>query len=180
MVNRLVAFDQWLIGKFETFAHWFQRWTGKTNYFLARITFANAIALVGFFAWMRGGFFLPIVFGFCGLLWMHLLSRDEEMAYRRMEKGVANPEKYEWCGVRMVAVGVALFLFFLFLYAFLLLRGQFSQPESIGIFSGYGGLLFYPISLYFSACDPLPPGTSKIRAWFESLFLKPAAVSSRA
>ena len=165
------AFDQWLLGKFEAFAHWFQRLTGRTNLFLAKIALCVGATFWLFSMLSRQQFILFAIFG--AIMFMRTLTMDwdEKKAYRRLEQGVANPGKITGFRGR-------LFLQFWFLLLAALEIPLLFVAEMKPLISA--GQIFFVFAEYFEACDPLPPGTSKIREWLDSFGKKPVPASSRA
>ena len=171
----LFALDRWLIGKFEAFAHWFQRWTGKTNFFLALVAASIGYAMIAFFAWKQGNLFIAGWFFVASVINVADLSWLEKNTARRLESRTANPRKHSrYCFFSRISwLFFALFLYipdFLFLFFGQLHLNSFVTDAAILC------IVFYE---YFPAGAPLPPGTSKVREWLESFGRKPVPISSR-
>lgn len=164
-------FDRWLIGKFEAFAHWFQRLTGRTNWFLALCAICISNATFLYFFWKIGDLAIALILGVLSFLDVLAVSSFEMDAARRLEKGLANPRKSFF--------GATMRLFFVAFIGWLFVPFWFRRFDVDQMTVAFA-LCFFFLYQYFSACDPLPPGTSKIREWLESFGRKLATVSSRA
>lgn len=171
--------DSAIIGFVEKFAHWFQKLTGKTNFFLAGAI--NGVLLVPcFIAIMRGTdlfnpmnpqpeerttfdyiilFFLICIFSESALFgW----KKDEDAAWKRLTQGLANPKKSSFTAamVRMCIV-----LLCSLLTAFALEEGNLISAAITSLFL---------LGSYLESCDPLPPCQGKIKEWLGSLFARRA------
>lgn len=165
----LIRIDQWLITKFEKFAHWFQRMSGLDCFWLARqchivrMLSAGIILVTGI-----SGSSIVIV-----TLWAVLVAvaihdiarvaKIKRRAIKNMESGCANPLKHEDTITRLINTTlIALGLVVLILEISLRISTVF-------------GLLYctwavsHSFGEYFQACDPLPPCKSRVREWLRSI-----------
>lgn len=166
------AIDGWILGQCTKFAHWFQRLTGRTNFFLAKncralCFMAVALQITNHFGKLYKGdeTVMVVLFGPLILLqimwegWQcdkaedHVLSGHQTLpAYARSMGTIA-----EW---RIFIILWALSVFFL-----LHSDGRFAVLQYIDNHAfPLGASGFY----YFAAVTPLPPGKSKVREWIES------------
>ena len=176
----LASLDQWIIGVLERYTQKFQRLTGKTNFFLAKIA-ALVIAIATYAELKVGieqsGMFKPIHFAdyFIFALWLAtviwLVDSVEKIVHRGSLNQTSNFTKYatkfKWlrCTWFIVAVGFTFLRWLLLMFGISVYDKSFTlhilrRVEIWGV-----GLYFYLI-----ACDPLPPCIGKIqqltRAWF--------------
>ncbi len=180
-MNRWLAFDAWLIGKFEKFTHWFQRWTGKTNYFLCAVcAWAIIATVVVEYAAIRVpkgesiGVIGVVLILVILLHVSYLLPREERHIFEHIQDGVANPRKRALgnLGVRFILLTlVSSFVFFVSLNIFVVPGSKPVSPSAYFTASAYTALLFHE---YFCACDPLPPCKGRVWNEISAFFAKPA------
>jgi len=177
--------DDWCIGKFEKFAHWFQQQTGKTNYFLCWICMWCVIFLamlhlvvdislrqeINLFLIVAIGIFLAHVF---------FLPREEEAALERLEKGVANPRKISDRFFRALTMSLSLYFVFISLFAIAAFFGDDISKKNDVFSSLYAFFLlfFYLPFEYWYSCDPLPPCRGKLGEKIGAWFWKPAVAEA--
>ena len=173
--------DDWVIEKTEKFCHWFQKWTGKTNYFLAQVM---AVFLFGFFTSYAVEFFLEnhvahaTFYGFLGAVYLlnvfWIIPEREQNAFKRLSEKVANPIKNG-----IIYKIIRLFTLIAVLFYCLI--------ETVLIFR-FGNIfdvrfLVFALSLlgffYFIACDPLPPCSGKLREKIGALFAKSVTITEK-
>ena len=163
--------DAWLIAQFERFSHWTQQWLGWTNYTWARLaTLGFVVAVVGsYFAGeqrLMGFFIWDLITGF--LIGLFSIA-EEQRASSRLRERVANPIKASKVGhmLRFLFVMIVLIRFIpLAIMPFgTLPDGHWTVGHALPLLRG----LCITCSLFFLSCDPLPPGTSKIRQWLNSV-----------
>ena len=171
----LAPFDRATVSLVEKFCHWFQRMTGKTNYFLSRIMsllFSASIVGTAFEAYTRDistnseavkilnhpiisvlGLALYLSYAWWGGI------KAEMRAFKRLEDGLANPMKESWYDRVFRILGLVSLLRSMFLF---------------GI--GWSLAFYFSIvaMLFLWACDPLPPSPGKIQEFIRGLFLKPS------
>lgn len=155
--------DDWLFDRvFEKkIAHWFQRWTGKTNFFLAKVSISigclvmslpkgslplNLSVLVAFYCLVLLILFLGVIISF--------EKRYEEI---EMKESAINISRLRDRPIRFISVVSAIALV-VFSTEQQLLQLMFWIP--------------FLSTTYFLACTPLPPGTSKCRQKWNSLLAK--------
>lgn len=180
--------DGWLIQQLEKVCHCFQRWTGKTNFWLAAQAARTIVLLfvgeiVGS-AWWNGSshvlwfgerptatmaaldLMLIVFYGLAGTVFW---KQAESEAYGRLEQQLANPEK-----IRTIPVVIRMGL---------LLNEAVGIPAPLLVHAWHwdSEIMGALMAAYFFliACDPLPPCTAKIS--LKSLFaaLNPQTVESR-
>ncbi|MBX4190190.1 hypothetical protein KW791_02765 [Candidatus Parcubacteria bacterium] len=163
--------DAWVLSYFTKFSHWFQRMTGRTNFFLAKVfIFAYVISiLVGalnyWFQMLNHPTprFGPVIKFAIVLFWMWYISRDKNLQDEHLQgKQTKNPNE----------------LFF-FLRVPLLIANLIDLQLQAPIFFGgknvslidlfcYLEPLYFILFMYFDSVTPLPPGKSKVREWIEA------------
>jgi hypothetical protein len=169
--------DWFLLSHFEKgVCHPLQRLTGKTNYyFWGLCNFLITIILVGalfnvlpqgniiaFTARQHSTIFwiFALLFAIRSLCWR---SR-ELLAYDRLRDKLSNPEK--------ISASAMFFRVLSVFYLFLLFGGFVGTYDKAFIVLG-------SISLFLSACDPLPPCKGKVKEWLKSFVRKPALTLSK-
>ena len=161
--------DSWLIDSvFQPFSHWFQRLTGKDNFYLARMVLYTQLFCVGI---MTTWFPLVLIFllllcPFVTIALIKIISITENVCHEDLVSGCRN--RYYNAPMVVLTRMFAVFSFFL-------LQMQMVRMEiDIGFVTGMSAAHFTVcisviIVLYLCACTPLPPGESKIRKWLNSL-----------
>jgi hypothetical protein len=166
--------DSALLYVTEWFCHRFQRWTGRTNVWLA-LQLTN-LSIVVYFVWAVAFFWESrlasrVILGiFCGGL-LYILTQTifkvpieayEQSAYRRVAKGFRNPRRVRDILLRISFLTLSLALFYPLLLAYLALH----TPVALLM---YCLILLMTIVLYLLACDPLPPAPARFREWVRGL-----------
>ncbi|MDO8521241.1 MAG: hypothetical protein Q7S52_03945 [bacterium] len=159
--DAIIQFDQRVFGRIEKFCHKTQRTIGWTNFTLLRLVSMLFGCSVGITATLLGTsqytpfsekllMVLLYTFALGGLgFWAAtVMKKHSEWLCTR---GLANPLKEIF-----VAVTLCRMLFIVLS----LLFWQMSAAIFLGV-----------IALYLMQCDPLPPCDSKLKQWFQSLFL---------
>lgn len=156
----LALFDGWLLDRHERFAHKCQLLFGINCFSLARIclllTYASYFFpdLVRYLSGMSFGEIIPTVFlkSLIVVLWVYPNFRrvtiQEKLCEKNQLSGVANSEKLSWRYRMTIFVSAIIFSWFV--------------PLLTPLFG------FFIALNYFLACDPLPPGKSKVRQWLEA------------
>lgn len=158
--------DDWLIDSvLQPFAHWFQKLTGKTNFFLARAAAIASTCLHGLWEQnLHGGINVCIgsIFLFC--LGMYVVRTFEQAFYRQQKSGsmFCNPTRishhhqstrgllnYLFLGLSTTLPFVAEQLYYL-----------------------HSSMFFWILMNYFCCLTPLPPGESKFKKWATSIGTK--------
>lgn len=189
----LTRFDHWIIAQAERFCHSVQRWTGKTNFFLAGLTSLLLATLIvtplfnkafgqsldsfdEFFLsfasrWTVPYLLLVFIYLRIGLYdWI----KQEDKAFERLQNGIANPKKNDWLD-RIFRVGYVIMMPLPTLCALVHPRWLRDLP----IFPDLPMRVVWcawaiALNTIFEACDPLPPCQGKFRQWLAALFMQPA------
>lgn len=166
-MRTLVWLDVMIILKLEKFAHAFQRLTGKTNFWLANVswvlfmvfTVGSDIYMVTKrgFAMQAIGAIVDVMLCFYGVHFMRVNTLMEKFFLQSPE--FLNPNKitpiYVIC--RIYAMLMTIFLGTLSIIIF--------SPSQIFL---HQNLFFALLALYFNSLNPLPPGKSKVGEWVEA------------
>jgi hypothetical protein len=173
----LFALDRLLLETTERSAHRFQRWTGKNNFWWMRqLLVIQALCLLAVaveplylstLPWASRitlSLLLLVMVMFLGVTGrLNLASQLDHMegeAYKRLQQGLANPEK----------IHPAYFVFRLVtLFVFMPIVLLMGVSYHINIIVGLATVAL----AYLSACDPLPPCAGKIKEWWLSLRAAP-------
>lgn len=179
----LFRFDAWLIRQLEKFTHWFQKLTGKDNFFLARCALAVSVVciLVRAIDPVTGNLRYQQLFsgGVFGLLYLYNTSTEEETIREDAIKGFANRNKVSsfvrflrllWFSIMIIVTLPQCFLFALFLFGDI----PFGIIDWRRVLDESSFALFW----YLIACDPLPPCSSKVMDWLRSFGQKPVPVEA--
>jgi hypothetical protein len=160
--------DSFILEKFEKFSHWFQYRTGKTNFFLAKVAFLAAMIGVAWrilielpdsgYAW-SGDFFLDVSFVIIiSPIVLMAMDHQEKVTFKNQLNGEGNSDKIDrfWIVMRILS------LFFTSLVTSLVMMIWFSSRGTVkwwDLIFMFGGTAW----VYFKSCDPLPPGTERIK-----------------
>jgi len=166
--------DLALLERLEKFSHLTQQWAGYTCFSLARVC-ATALFLtslgLGVLASTELGSYAPLAitmpFGvMCSLLMIHLTHSAERVTADEHLKGRSNPYKLQLQILRYITWPSGFFGAVAILIGALYIRLDWQIAAFFFCAALYKGsmMLFF----YFVSSDPLPPGTSKVRAWLES------------
>jgi hypothetical protein len=180
---QMTYIDSAILDATEWFCRRFQVLTGRTNVWLA-IQFTN-LSIIVYFVWAAGVFLwvrdpgLRIALGlFCaGVLYALTqtvfkvsIEAYERSAYHRVAKGLRNPRRVRDALLRIPFLTLSLVLFYptRFIYVHLI---EWALPRaSVHIAAlSYFLVVLTTVVLYLLACDPLPPCSSKVRAWLRGL-----------
>lgn len=168
----LVRIDFWLLWRLEKFANWWHKLTGKNCFWLAKMSaifygFSGVALLISIILRKKEVVFTaiygPMIFGFFLLaMWfLDMIRFREKIVYKLLDSNLSNPFKIIDHSFRK-----ALLLWLFVIEICNLLTGEFSAVWIlVGTFSNI--ILWQTLLNYFSACDPLPPGTVKIKEWKE-------------
>lgn len=166
----VAAFDRWLINWFEAFSHWTQKCCGMSCHdwaLVCLVVYVVSAFIIGFdlwnaftvLAWSMGGLFLLVYILYQFIDW-------EKLAIFRLTKRVANSKKISstWLVYRLAMLTCVV-------HACVLAGACFSVPQLLryrleGVLTLIAVLAITGF-LYFDACDPLPPSTSKLRTWLD-------------
>ena len=181
-VKFFLWFDGLVLELVEAFSHRLQLWTGKTNFFLAKlmavifciatlVDIVEQITTHTSFKYQLPIDSLVVIIAFSSIVWLY--GSQEYQAVRRLTDGVANPLKINPIvrTLRILAIGLQLIdvlYHLIFLCMALLLYGTVKvlrvdwnkEIESWTITFWY----------YLISCDPLPPCSGKISYGLKRFF----------
>ncbi|MBX4189611.1 hypothetical protein KW785_03420 [Candidatus Parcubacteria bacterium] len=172
------AIDDWTLGRCTRVAHAFQRLTGRTNFFLAKMGVAAAIIdlimriLNHFhqFLYSKDGSFNTAVWFLLVLMLVHdALRMDEAERSHISEERVAIPgvTGYSTFHIRFIFLSASVVSTWLVVGALYTII-NYRIIDVIGDLSFVYGVSIY---FYFIAVEPLRPQKSKVRQWVEKLSL---------
>lgn len=152
---------------FQKFAHWFQRLTGKTCFFLGKWMFALSSATLTvqstvflFTSSRKWESFLTLFLALMhGLLVWRLETK--ERSWEKGPKEFLNEDRAIFLHVRVLCFMAMVPLNVWQVLSFTIGGDVIDGLEALWTF-------LYVSGLYFSACTPLPPSKSKIRKLWES------------
>lgn len=164
----------------------FQRWTGRTNVWIAfqltNLSIVIYFIWVGALYWLSGDVVLrAFVAVFCGgvffvltrTLFKSSIDFAEKEAFRRAANGLRNPRRLRDAQLRIAFLTLSIMLSYPLWLAYVTLRLRFVLlTEAL--------ILLTTVVLYVLACDPLPPCRSTIREWIDALgFARPVGEATR-
>ncbi len=178
--------DERILALFTKFSHWFQRLTGLTNFFLARIflflmVIETIVRILNYWFHLISrkttitGVVVSSIMVLLSVLYLHYLHEADEQIYRDnptkpliqhlFESGSAG---YALVFVRVISV----FIIVLTLPAHVWFS-FFEKPEknvvwALETYVNFG-LTYFIAFVYFVLVDPLPPGKSKVRQWINDI-----------
>ncbi len=177
MKGTFIVLDAFLIDKvFQKIAWWFQRLTGRTNFWLARICYI--VAALCYILWIAVPFSslsllsglivsLTVAFYVAAMLWMvRRLEKWEEIFLKNQgDQPTANMLRVLGVFIRIMGLFICLIvgsqsilLYQMTKWLSFLLGGPF---VAIGV-----------AGVYFQSCTPLPPCKSKVRECLEEFKTK--------
>lgn len=163
--------DTAVLNLVERMCRRFQRWTGKTNVWLA-FQLTN-LSVVMYFTWVVMLYWLSadlivriFVALFCGGIFAVLtktlfnssIDLAEQEAFRRLAKGLRNPRRIRDAQLRIAFLTLSLLLVVPLGVAWIQLHRQFALLTDLL-------LLVTTVLLYVLAVDPLPPCRSQVKEW---------------
>jgi hypothetical protein len=183
MLDPLRDLDAWLLDGYERAGHWFQRWTGRTCFWLyGRASLGVAGCWFFIISSLLGGPSIPWLglglrshqgangfWCFFAFLTIAAFTWDgvfrwkalEVRAFARLQRGLANPEK----------MGYLYRIFMVWWCGSCTLFDLLIPPRQINLV-----LLFLVSASYWRACDPLPPCAGKIFELWQAMFARKAEV----
>ncbi len=164
----MIPFDVWLLDRFQRFAEWWQKLTGKDCFFLARLMIACHMlhmATIGLFVLIfteKSPFdHMPAIL--ISTVWLYIIRVLETEARSDISRGCRNRGYIDFIAFRLVVIianplilGGTLKIYF-----------GLELPFAFALFSSLCFVWYIPFA-YFLSCTPLPPAKSKIREWIES------------
>ncbi len=176
MEKVLKRLDEGILKLFTKFSHWFQRLTGKTNFFLARLClfpFSIAVAssilnywfpLLFFKTDWRGLLFCVLLF-FSIMFFVHL-THDAETQFDKDPTVLSRVHLFERDSPDRTRLLLALLspICFFAVYKWFIEdpKGSLLLALNVGAFPAYPSAFYY-----FVLVTPLPPGKSKVQQWVE-------------
>lgn len=166
--------DLGILNATESFCHWFQRMTGRTNVWLAfQLTNLSVIVYffwAGLYFWKAALVVRVAVALFCGGVFYVLtqtvfkvpLEESESYAYRRVAKGYRNPRRVRDALLRISFLTLSIVL------GYPLLAVYFGLHKPMALLS-YFLIVLMTVLMYLLACDPLPPCPGRVREWGRAL-----------
>ncbi len=162
----LIMMDIWLLSASQRFSEKFQRLTGKTCFFLAKIFYLIQIIITVLFLLFVYLAYPPVVWAVLSIPALFFVrSRSRRVKETEKEerfffkKGLGHGNAY--C---LLLLPRRLSTSLTFLFFILLDVGRFNYFNlSLDV-----GILCEAVALYFRSCTPLPPSKSKVRKWLET------------
>jgi hypothetical protein len=167
--------DDWLISKSTKFAHWFQRLTGRTNFFLAKLGLLicgiNVVLVIANYFTQFLAIRTPLFVTFIYTLVLFLLvgytvkldeaDRSQQQSEERAKVSITSSSALIWRMYWLINLLLQCPIAILTFEPTLV--GILKEICSIGFFLGM--VIFH----YFIVVDPLPPRKSRIRQWVENI-----------
>jgi hypothetical protein len=173
MMNPFRVTDNWILARCTTFAHWFQRLTGRTTYFIAKqgrfITFCSGVFNLADYFLKLSADRPSIINAALTAFVIVLLAHDGKLcdeADRHVQSGADTLPKGIAASIRYGLFWRLLWISFTARYTVKLI---WVTEHRLAVFTEnvlwcLGVVIFF----YFVAVVPLPPGKSKVREWIES------------
>ncbi len=173
-MNFIQVVDTFVLKHITKFSHWFQRLTGKTCYFLAKVMFSMVVADAVINAcnyWIRVIYHESsisdiIIAPILVFIWGNFIYNMDESDRHLF----AGERTKVWNNFVNFPSALKVFFFVIGLCSLLTLPRLFFMKDGFWFFNINHNLIIVYISLgiYFASVDPLPPGISKVREWIES------------
>lgn len=173
-MTALTTLDTWLVGKTESFCHWFQRMTGWNCYRLLQLCHVLSTAcLITEIAVTRKYFVTNSILVFVSLFDVfYVIPWKERAAESRLLRQVSNPSKLTDRIWRIMTVLIVVPFDGVGWYALAMFRMDSRH------WSGHVWALLLVLRGYLDACDPLPPCIGRIKEWLSSGHLTPVPVEN--
>jgi hypothetical protein len=176
----IFAVDWLFLTAFERFAHWFQDWTGRNNFWWARQLFALCIVSMimqnlDFFTSKQTSLLTKILLGgtlLCAsaylstIMFNWVVNTMERLSHILLMDGLANSMKNDPV---LVVIRVALDAFICLMF-------------TLGAYKNLGTFVILELgsmwmAANFLACDAKPPAPNKFKMLLRGFFRKPATTS---
>jgi hypothetical protein len=167
--------DSAILNIVERFCRGFQTWTGRTNVWLAfqltNLSIVIYFIWVAAFYWLSGDIVVRVFVAlFCSGVFLALtrtlfktsIDVAEAEAYRRVAKGLRNPRRVRDAQLRIAFLTLSIVLSYPLWFAYVTLQSRF-------VLLTLALIILTTVVLYVLACDPLPPGEVKAKAWLRGL-----------
>ncbi|MES2314408.1 MAG: hypothetical protein V4524_00520 [Patescibacteria group bacterium] len=156
---------------FQPFAHWFQRMTGKDNFYLGLhviLIAALSICCLGALTGSTRSYFTSVVIGFLGVTATRALKRQYERENNGKESLALNFMRsilvFKFIRLFYLIISLNMLLLLLLL---LFLDAPVKTIRSVPLTSMH--VWSFTAYLYFIACTPLPPRKGKIGEMLRSI-----------
>ncbi len=172
--------DDFILGLFTKFSHWFQRLTGKTNFWLAYICLSlwvGDLFVMAFNYWIPllhrpsqiSDIFVSLVVSLISIRWVKLLDDAERQTMRGNDtlpkvSLIFNDRFMEIVRVAFVLMTAAYLPQDIYKFT--------HRTRGVTFFIFYDRFLlgwFYVAFLYFAVVRPMPPGKSRVKEWIDGL-----------
>lgn len=172
LVTGFERMDAFVLAGCTKLSHSLQRFTGLTNFFIAKIGVflcsLNCVERIGNY-FLR---FLPKqthALEFVCLVIMLLVNFARTFILNRADESMLSEARTKWRSLQSALWERIVFIWFSLgdVFGFIFQRSHGLLDCVSSTFFSLGILIFF----YFSLVDPLPPGKSKVRQWFESFRL---------
>jgi hypothetical protein len=167
--------DEAVLNFTERVCQRFQRWTGRTNVWLA-FQLTN-LSIIVYFIWVADLYVIAgdrvvraLVAAFAGVLFFGLtrtifrtsIEASEIQAYRRVAKGLRNPRRIRDAQLRIGFLTLTIVLAYPLWLAYVTLHLRFVML--IQVLNSLTTVI-----LYLLGCDPLPPCAGRVKDWIRGL-----------
>lgn len=146
--------DDFIIAKLEKFAHKFQLWTGKNNFWLARIFWGLFCA----FVIIKINHVIMLNVLMCLVSLANVISSIEKEKFFIERPNVLNYNKIlpfaKWWRVFLLSLTINKEILDLMMFL--------DNRDIMGLIVEHN-LLFFTLAVYFDSLNPLPPGKNKIK-----------------
>lgn len=176
-MKAFTGLDDFLIDEvFQKFAWWFQKLTGRTNFWLARASYLMAALFV--IPWLIPFQLSPLpsslvimtilaLLYLAATLWINQKLKEIEKKFLERQSEEATVSQFRIVGVPLRIIGI---------FVCLIISGWsilfYKVTANMGFLWGIAFSVFSVKGLYFFSCTPLPPGKSKVKEWLKSLKAK--------
>lgn len=184
MLEKLEALDARIIGLSTRFSHWFQRLTGRTNFFIAKIGVGmTALSVFGMIInyWKHIFFTIStdlstVMTAFIVLTWLAMIVYSCDDAENKLYSN-SSPQKVRYLGLEQGGMpDNAIWRLFLLTFTFLSIPLKVYQMGHIRtsyylmeILTGLFFTMGMTVASYFLVIDPLPPAESRVKEWIDNL-----------
>lgn len=170
----LQKIDWFILGKFEKFAHWFQKLTGKNCFWQSRILIITLIisdsvhASIKILKGSSGIVFYCAVSVLSWIVVYFWTRQNEKKTFKFNRDGLSNPFKKDGAFTRKVMVVILIIAYLSSVSVAARLNG--TSILNFGLIASdlVSETLIVSI-LFLISCDPLPPVKSKLRQWLEKI-----------
>jgi hypothetical protein len=179
--------DTWIIARVTVFAHAFQRWTGRTCFWLAKcclvvFVFVLMINVFDYFVPLleaRAGLVGLIINVPASIFWMTQVKRLEDID--RHARSTAGTLPAWVLAHRQAPAWLRLGLVSLTILDLGLIVNYWVQGHALWLLNTLdrSGMPAFMLAEYLIHVNPLPPGTSKVRQWITGMFTMVPAYAER-